>query len=167
MKVGKGLDSKLCEKWLILPRLFSLYPLKNPQRLAISTASSSTSVDWWSDDRIGKKSHGWKDSFALPFTSVASEKPTGQWCFTVEYQQTDAKTAPLTASIANIGEVVTLIQGAAHSSLAALEAKKFLTISLLEQDMFACIWRKTKCAFKRLQWECQQSLIPIMLWLSF
>lgn len=65
---------------------------------------------------------------------MASKKPTGQWHFTVDYQQLNAN-APVTAAVPNIAETVTLIQGAAHAWMPALDFKDIFFMSpLLEQN---------------------------------
>ncbi|KAK4825914.1 hypothetical protein QYF61_003409 [Mycteria americana] len=67
---------------------------------------------------IIKRTHSPYNSLVWPV-----KKQTGQWRFTVDYRQLNANTAPLTAAVPNMAEIVTLIQGAAHPWMAALAGK--------------------------------------------
>lgn len=81
------------------------------------------------------------------------KKPTGQWRFTVDYRKLNANTAPLTAAVPSIAEIVTMIKGAAHPWMAALDVKDmFFMIPLLEQDkaQFAFTWKGVQYTFNRL-----------------
>ncbi|GAB0206094.1 pol-like protein ENS-3 [Grus japonensis] len=81
------------------------------------------------------------------------KNPNGQWRLTIDYRRLNANTAPLTAAVPNIAELVTQIQGASHPWMATLDVKDmFFMIPLQEHDkaQFAFTWKGIQYTFNRL-----------------
>ncbi|GAB0208371.1 pol-like protein ENS-3 [Grus japonensis] len=81
------------------------------------------------------------------------KKLNGQWRLTIDYRRLNANTAPLTAAVPNIAELVTQIQGASHPCMATLDVKDmFFMIPLQEHDkaQFAFTWKGIQYTFNRL-----------------
>ncbi|GAB0209671.1 pol-like protein ENS-3 [Grus japonensis] len=81
------------------------------------------------------------------------KKPNGQWRLTIDYRRSNANTAPLTAAVPNIAELVTQIEGASHPWMATLDVKDmFFMIPLQERDKaeFAFTWKGIRYTFNRL-----------------
>ncbi|GAB0208996.1 pol-like protein ENS-3 [Grus japonensis] len=81
------------------------------------------------------------------------KKPNGQWRLTIDYRRSNANTAPLTAAVPNIAELVTQIEGASHPWMATLDVKDmFFMIPLQEHDKaeFAFTWKGIRYTFNRL-----------------
>ncbi|NXO54347.1 POL5 protein, partial [Aramus guarauna] len=81
------------------------------------------------------------------------KNPAGQWRLTIDYRRLNANTAPLTAAVPNIAELVTQIQGASHPWMATLDVKDlFFMIPLQEHDkaQFAFTWKGVQYTFNTL-----------------
>jgi len=89
------------------------------------------------------------------------KKPNGQWRLTIDYRRLNAHTAPLTAAVLTIAELVTQIQGASHTWMATLDVKDmFFMVPLQEHDkaQFAFTWKGIQYTFNRLPQGYKHSL---------
>lgn len=80
-------------------------------------------------------------------------KPNGTWRLTVDYRRLNASTDPLTAAVPNLAELITSIQGNAHTIMATIDVKDmFLMIPIQPEDMdrFAFTWEGQQYTFTRL-----------------
>lgn len=78
------------------------------------------------------------------------KKSNGKWQLTVDYRKLSAYTAPLTAAVPNIAELIATIQEHAHPILATIDVKNtFFMVSLQESDQecFAFIWKGIQYTF--------------------
>jgi len=81
------------------------------------------------------------------------KKLKGQWRLTIDYRRLNANTAPLTAAVPSIAELITQIQGVSHTWMAILDVKDtFFMVPLQEHDkaQFPFTWKGIQYTFKRL-----------------
>lgn len=70
-------------------------------------------------------------------------KPHGKWRLTMDYQQLDVNTGPLTAAVPNTAELISIIQEQAHNIIATIDVKDmFFVVPLQKEDQnsFAFPW---------------------------
>lgn len=90
-----------------------------------------------------------------PFNSPVwpVRKPNGKWRLTIDYRRLNANTAPLTAAVPNLSELIAAIQEQAHPIMASIDVKDmFFMVPLHPDDQlrFAFTWEGQQYTFTRL-----------------